>query len=154
MAQNFNPYGFQPQNFNNGPYNRPPHTQLRDPSTSTINVQIPGAILMGLSVLWLLTLLAVLCLRVYALAQGQVPAEVYVKTISQSISGVVVSIVQGFIIAGGYNMFVCGDRTTAKLGGWLAVIPCCGSPFFILGIPFAIWGLIAMDSESVKRVFR
>ena len=39
-----------------------------------------------------------------------------------------------------------------QLGAILAVIPCIG-PCYLLGIPFGIWALIALNRPGVREVF-
>lgn len=49
--------------------------------------------------------------------------------------------------------FLYRDYYQIALGGaWLAVVPCCSS-CVIIGIPFAVWGLILLYQQDVKMMF-
>ena len=56
-------------------------------------------------------------------------------------------------VIGAQQMLSLKNRMLAYAGCILACIPCF-SPCLILGIPFGIWGLIAMADERVKRSFQ
>lgn len=57
------------------------------------------------------------------------------------------------ILAGAVGMKGLRSRGLSMTACILALIPCCG-PCFVLGIPFGIWGLMALNDPKVQRAFR
>lgn len=56
------------------------------------------------------------------------------------------------VLVGAYCLHTRQAYPIAVTGCILASIPCC-SPFLIVGIPFGVWGLIALSDENVKQSF-
>jgi hypothetical protein len=56
------------------------------------------------------------------------------------------------VLIGAFCLQTCRAYPMAMIGCILATIPCC-SPLIVLGIPFGIWGLIALNNEDVKQAF-
>jgi hypothetical protein len=85
-------------------------------------------------------------------AQQQMAQEVG-RVIGLAITGVLF-VKDLFIIYAARKMQVLQSYGVALTGAILSVIPCCGSPCFVLGIPFGIWALVVLNDESVKSAFR
>jgi len=57
------------------------------------------------------------------------------------------------IMAGAIGMKQLRNRGFAQVAYVLSLIPCLG-PCFVLGIPFGIWGLVALNDPQVREAFR
>ncbi len=62
-------------------------------------------------------------------------------------------LLQPLVAWAGVNMIRRQGLGIAKLGAIVLCIPCLTSCCF-LGLPFGIWGIIALNSESAKQLFR
>ncbi|MCA8991753.1 MAG: hypothetical protein KDA88_07230 [Planctomycetaceae bacterium] len=60
---------------------------------------------------------------------------------------------QILIIFGGWNLMAGKSRTMAYIAAVLCCIPCCCSPVFILGVPFGIWALVAINQMTQDGAF-
>ncbi len=67
---------------------------------------------------------------------------------------VVFFIVMPLIIYGSVCAIKLRKRGFAQAAMILACIPLFGSPFVVLGIPFGIWGLSAINQATSARLFR
>jgi hypothetical protein len=56
------------------------------------------------------------------------------------------------VLIGAFCLHTCRVYPMAMIGCIIATIPCC-SPLIVVGIPFGVWGLIALNNEDVKRAF-
>ena len=56
------------------------------------------------------------------------------------------------ILTGALRMKELRNRGLSQVACILALIPCLG-PCFVLGIPFGIWGLVALNDPDVRRSF-
>jgi len=56
------------------------------------------------------------------------------------------------ILAGAISLLRLRSAGFARTACVLALIPCLG-PCFILGVPFGIWGLVAMNDRRVRAAF-
>jgi hypothetical protein len=156
MPQNHGPYGFQPQHFGSAPRGNSPQGTFPNPRSALIYVRIPAIILSILSVLWMLLLIPGIGYATYWVVQWEIEIEEELKTryLRSIATGVVLTIAQVIVLFGAYYLIRGGDRSSAKMGGWVAMIPIIGSPFIVLGMPFALWALIAMDAPSVRRFYK
>jgi hypothetical protein len=66
--------------------------------------------------------------------------------------GVLMVVMNGIIAVGAFQMKQLKSQGFAKTACVLAMIPCCG-PCFILGIPFGIWGYMALGDPDVQAAF-
>jgi hypothetical protein len=62
-------------------------------------------------------------------------------------------IANAVIMAGAIGMKQLRNRGLAQVACVLSLIPCLG-PCFVLGIPFGIWGLVALNDPQVREAFR
>ena len=62
-------------------------------------------------------------------------------------------IANAVIMAGAIGMKQLRNRGFAQVACVLSLIPCLG-PCFVLGIPFGIWGLVALNDPQVREAFR
>jgi uncharacterized membrane protein YhaH (DUF805 family) len=67
--------------------------------------------------------------------------------------GAVMVLVNVFVLVGAAQMRRLRSRGLAMTACVLAVIPCLG-PCFLLGLPFGVWGLVALNDHDVRRAFR
>lgn len=82
--------------------------------------------------------------------QRGMPAEI---KISVRIGWTMLMLVAHVVIfAGAIRMKQLRSRGFAMVACILALVPCFG-PCFVLGIPFGIWGLVALTDQTVKRAF-
>jgi hypothetical protein len=65
---------------------------------------------------------------------------------------VVSGLIHPFVAFAGFNMIRRKGLGMAKLGAILMCIPCVSS-CCLLGVPFGIWGIIALNSISAKQLF-
>jgi hypothetical protein len=64
-----------------------------------------------------------------------------------------ISVVWGIVVTlGASKMKSLESRGSAMMGSIVAMIPC--NPCFLLGLPFGIWALVALNKPEVKDVFR
>jgi hypothetical protein len=56
------------------------------------------------------------------------------------------------ILIGAVRMMGLRSRGLSMVACVLALVPCLG-PCFVLGIPFGIWGLVALNDPRVRRAF-
>ncbi len=56
-------------------------------------------------------------------------------------------------LIGAFKMRALRNHGLAKYGAILAVIPCVG-PCCVLGIPFGVWALVALNKPGVKDAFQ
>ncbi len=61
-------------------------------------------------------------------------------------------LIQPVVAFAGFNMIRRKGLGMAKLGALLMCIPCISS-CCILGVPFGLWGIIALNSNSAKQLF-
>ena len=59
----------------------------------------------------------------------------------------------GVMVVGAITMLRLGSYSMAQAGASVALIPCI-SPFFLLGIPFALWALSVLGEPRVRSGFR
>ena len=69
-----------------------------------------------------------------------------------TVAVIVSGLIQPFIALAGVNLIRRKGLGLAKLGAIMLCIPCISS-CCVLGIPFGIWGIIALNSDSAKRLF-
>ena len=65
---------------------------------------------------------------------------------------VVSGLIQPIVALAGFNLIRRKGLGLAKIGAILLCIPCISS-CCILGVPFGIWGVIALNSNSAKQLF-
>ncbi len=66
--------------------------------------------------------------------------------------GLIVNMTIGaLIIVGALQMLRLKSRTWATLASVLALVPC--NPVSLIGIPIAIWSLVALNRQRVKDAF-
>jgi hypothetical protein len=70
----------------------------------------------------------------------------------RAVWGFLMLVTNVLILAGAVQMRGLRSRTFAAAACYLALVPCFG-PCFVLGIPFGIWGLVAMNDPRVRRSF-
>lgn len=56
------------------------------------------------------------------------------------------------VLIGALRMKELRSRPFSTVACVLAIIPCFG-PCFVLGIPFGIWGLVALNDQRVRQAF-
>jgi len=67
----------------------------------------------------------------------------------------VVVILSQLVIALGSSAFLRGKgRGLAMFTAILNLIPCCSSPFCVIGIPLGIWALIVLNDPAVRQTMR
>jgi len=112
-------------------------------------LMIPGVALMILSGLWGGILAINILFRLLSLQNP--PANQPIEAI---ISGVITSIglgaIHALIVYGGYSMTQQQNKACCTAACIFASIPCCCSPFWLLGMPFGIWGLVVLDRTRFK----
>lgn len=119
----------------------------------------PAISLIITSAICLLLVLLGIVFDVWLLASGEVaelernrqidPATTVQIRIAWSVLILIANVV---ILAGAIAMMRLRNRGLAMTACVLAVIPCVG-PCFLLGLPFGIWGLVAMNDPDVRRAF-
>ena len=128
----------------------------------TNHAKIPGIILLVLGVIWLLFVLVAIPLNIYGLLNQQMPAgmdpaQAQGFAVGQMVGAIVGGIVYlaGSIVAilGGSAMMGGKKYSLAKASAITACIPCV-TPCFLLGIPFGIWGLVALSNPDTKAFFK
>lgn len=116
----------------------------------------PGIVLLILGILTLLVALIGTRASIYLTMQeaDQVPADVR----STQLAGTIVFwallyFVSGSIgILGGIAMIRARGHRTAFVAAIVACIPCL-SPCLILGIPFGIWAIVALNKPETKALY-
>jgi hypothetical protein len=63
-------------------------------------------------------------------------------------------VTMSFVVYGSICALNLRSRGMALTAMIIAVIPCCGSPCAFFGIPFGIWGIIAIDKATSANLFR
>ena len=123
----------------------------------TSRLKGPAIGLIATSSIWILLLLLGLCFSVFLLVSGAAdemiqPAGMSKRTqiMVRMVSNLAMQALNIAILWGGIQILRRkATRGQARLACILALIPCCG-PCFVLGIPFGIWGLVALnDPETV-----
>jgi hypothetical protein len=66
-------------------------------------------------------------------------------------SDVVSTLMYVFVIVGTANMMRLRDRRSAITACIIALLPC--NPCCLLGLPFAIWGLVMLNRPDIKDTF-
>ncbi|MEO1526791.1 MAG: hypothetical protein AAFX06_15250 [Planctomycetota bacterium] len=112
---------------------------------------IPGYCLMVLSTLWG----AILVIQFLFVAVNAMNAPAanpdWGIVLSRFGTATVMIAVHTFIVFGGYSMTKCQNKGSSTAACILAMIPCCCSPFWVLGMPFGLWGLIVHDKTPFKK---
>ncbi|MEL6106755.1 MAG: MJ0042-type zinc finger domain-containing protein [Planctomycetota bacterium] len=109
---------------------------------------VPGVALMTLSSLWCGVLLLNFVFRVVnANAQANAPIEAVVSGLIMSCA---LAAIHALIVFGGYSMTQRRNKASCTAACIFASIPCCCSPFWVLGMPFGIWGLVVLDRTRFR----
>lgn len=119
----------------------------------------PAMALIVVSAISLVLLVLALLFDVWFLLSGHAAAAAARRGTSEE-SAVVVRIVWSLamlannvgILFGAVQMRGLQSLAFSRIACVLALIPCLG-PCFIIGVPFGIWGLIALSDPKVKRGF-
>ena len=67
------------------------------------------------------------------------------RVVGNFIGTAILIAIHALIVYGGYSMTVCRNKATSLAACILALIPCCCSPFWVVGMPFGLWGLIVHE---------
>ncbi|MEZ5939982.1 MAG: hypothetical protein R3C18_01235 [Planctomycetaceae bacterium] len=98
----------------------------------------------GLSLLWWLFFMFTILISDPADAPPNMDHGEYVA-INLTFGGLEI-LVQGFILFGAYQLHSRQSKAMAMAAAIICCIPCC-SPCLIIGIPFGIWALVAMNND-------
>lgn len=149
------------------PYSQPGANPYSTPHSSSQmgapknHAQVPGIILIVIGAIWLVLSMAGTAMNVYtmnALDQNQLPPNMNAESYKagQMIGVVVGALVYliGSIVAifGGISMMRGKGYRNAFAAAVVACIPCL-SPCILLGIPFGIWGIVALNNPETKAFF-
>lgn len=138
-----------------GGYGGPPNSNAAE------KLNLPSLFLLIFSGIW--TALLVVSLLFNLLGGGLAAAGAGNNAeaggaIVQLVAGVVGNFIglalQGVILFGALKMRNLENYGMAMAAAIIACIPCCGSPCYILGIPFGIWALVVLNDAQVKASFR
>jgi hypothetical protein len=97
--------------------------------------------------------------NIYLLTSGQgrrvparfnLPGETVVAI--RACTGIVFLAVHAWVLSGAIRMRQLRGYKRAKAACIVAVIPCL-SPCYLIGIPFGIWGLVALNDPAVRDGF-
>ncbi len=114
-------------------------------------VKPPAICLIVLAGVWIVLCILSLIGQFVGLGQaGNDPVET-ASTVA-SMLGIIAA--QGAIIFGAIEMMNLRNKPIAMTALILSLIPCLCSPWCFGGIPFGIWGLVAMSNPIVSRSFR
>ena len=160
--------GTNPFADNPNPYSSPQATGAapdagRNRAIAESKVKGPAIALMVLVPLGIIFLIFDLVGRMIGLNSGEPPfgggadpgmAEGFVVgTYVGAFVNVIAIILQAVVFMGAMNMLKLRKRSMAMAACIISVIPCI-SACCILGIPFGIWGLVALNDPVVKAAFR
>ncbi len=127
----------------------------RSGSNATAVVIVPAIGLIVLASIHLLVAIFGLIVSVSAFAGAPIitPSkdETELTNFFNIIGGVIALFVQSTIAYGGWQMARLGSHGMAHTACVLSCIPIFCSSCGILGIPFGIWGLIALQTDTVQR---
>jgi hypothetical protein len=119
----------------------------------------PAVILIALGVISIVLLLLGLALEAWLIlssaASGTAPARGHSFGAADAIRilwTVLMLIANAVIVVGAVQMIRIRSHGLSQLACILAVVPLL-SPCFIAGIPFGIWGLVALKDPDVREAF-
>jgi len=124
-------------------------------------VKGPAIALMVLAPIGIIVMLVDLGFRIVNLAAGDVPVMVdgpgaaegaKIGAALGGVFNVVAMICHGVMAYGAFNMMNLRNYSLSMAASIIAVVPCI-SPACILGIPFGIWGIVALVNADVKAAF-
>jgi hypothetical protein len=148
------------------PYSQPtqnwPVNQPQPNGASTVQFTVMGIFFLLLSVLGLAMSILYFIGQILQISSGEVvppPNSNEAERIGFYIGywgsfgvTIVSGLIQPFIALAGFNLIRRKGLGLAKVGAILLCIPCISS-CCILGVPFGIWGVIALNSNSAKELF-
>lgn len=146
------------------PYQSPPPTgDFGGPGQphAAERLNVPGLALIVISGIWVALLLVSLVANVVFGGLGATMADdsgeaasALIGMVSGVIGNVIGLALQGVVIFGAIKMRKLENYGLAMASAIIACIPCCGSPCYILGIPFGIWALVVLLDPQVSSAFR
>jgi hypothetical protein len=131
-------------------------------ASAASRVKGPAIGMMVLAPLWIIGLVIDLGVRMFNLANDQVPNfggpaanqdALYVGAIIGAVLALVCIVAQAFVFVGAYRMMKLESYRLAMTASIISVIP-CASGCCLIGIPFGIWALVVLNDASVKAAFR
>lgn len=142
------------------PYSAPKHVTRGPRREPTNHAFAPGIILLILGSLWLIFALASIPINIMSMSQQanpDMPPDQLKSFQAGQYFGMVIGVLvymTGSLIAiiGGIAMIRGKGYRTAFVSAIVACIPCL-TPCFILGIPFGIWAIIALNNPETKAFF-
>lgn len=144
--------------YQSGPVSPPPQMRGPDPRST---VYAPGLALLIVAAISISCFVISIAFNVFLLVSGGVdqfddPRNLGIsKELQVGIRlglGVLFLVLNCAVAYGAYNMMNMKSYSSARQACILAVIPCI-SPCYFLGIPFGIWGLVALGKPGVKEAF-
>lgn len=143
-----NPFGDLPEA---NPYSAP--TTKVDPYPATNPVMVPGIILLVLASIFLLLLTVSIPGQLIQLREVDTSTPEGFGEMIGAVGSMVTWVLMTLaIILGSICMIRMKSYSGAMTAAIAAMIPCC-SPFFVLGIPFGIWALVALIRPGVRDQF-
>ncbi|MEO1527748.1 MAG: hypothetical protein AAFX06_20150 [Planctomycetota bacterium] len=119
-------------------------------------MRAPGIWLTCLSSLWMVLVLFAMASSLFKFAMG-IPLADELGNVNDSklllvrlASFSLQLVVHGIIVCGGIGMIRRENKGLAITACILASIPCCCSPFGLLGVPFGIWGLSLFEKVPFR----
>lgn len=124
-------------------------------------LNLPSLFLMIFSGIWIallvLSLVANLVfggLGAAGAGNGAEAGGVIVQMALGVVGNVIGLVLQGVVMFGAMKMRNLENYGMSMAAAIIACIPCCGSPCYVLGIPFGIWALVVLNDAQVKAAFR
>ncbi len=114
----------------------------------------PGIALITLATIHLLIIIVTTVIAIFVSLKAPPQPNSQNDLIISLVSTVIGVVVQGLILYGGVSMLKLQNRGAVTTALILSVIPCFCSSMAVLGIPFGIWGLVAMNNPVVTQRFR
>ena len=154
MSQN--PFPQPPTN----PYSAP-HSAAPGSSMPRNHAQVPGIILIVIGAIWLVFSMAGTAMNIYTMNTMQQNVEFPGMENEARLAGRMVGFVVGALlyfigsviaILGGVAMARGKGYRTAFSAAIVACIPCL-TPCLLLGIPFGIWAIVALNNPETKAFF-